>query len=170
MRGCAFAGVSALLAVAAHVAGSGRAPQTASLVIALLALAATSTALADRRRGLLGVLTLTGAGQLAMHLVLLGLDGHPPDPGALPAPAAGHPLVMSLAHMLAAAIVAVALTGADTAAFAVVAALARVLPRRPAPPPSTAPLRIGAPRWPARQLHTAVGPRLVPRRGPPVPA
>ncbi|MEK6439215.1 hypothetical protein [Pseudonocardia sp. T1-2H] len=90
--------VSALLAIAAHVAGSGSPPQTASLVIAVVALAAASSAVADRQRGLLGVLALTGAGQLAVHLVLFGLDGHAPDPRGLRAPGAGHPLVMIVVH------------------------------------------------------------------------
>lgn len=141
VRGCAFTVVSALLAIAAHVAGSGRPPQTASLVIAVVALAAASSAVADRQRGLLGVLALTGAGQLAVHLVLFGLDGHAPDPRGLPAPGAGHPLVMIVVHVLAAAIVAIVLTGAYASAFAVAAALARVLHRSLVPPPASAPLR-----------------------------
>lgn len=170
VRGCAFTAVSALLAIAAHVAGSGRPPQAASLVIAVVALAAASSAVADRQRGLLGVLALTGAGQLAVHLVLFGLDGHGPDPGGLPAPGAGHPLVMIVVHVLAAAIVAIVLTGADASAFAVAAALARVLPRSLVPPPASAPLRVGTPRWQPPLLLAAIGPRSVPRRGPPVHA
>lgn len=164
LRGCALALLSALLTAAGHAAGGGSLPDLALLVVLLPLLGAVLVALAERATGPLGVLAVLAAGQLALHHLMVLL--HPAHHSAPALLDSGGMLAM---HAVATVVVAAAVRYADVAIAAVVAALRRVLPRRPAPPRADRPLTVLVPAAPAagRRLAGALSAAHV-RRGPPV--
>lgn len=161
VRGIALAVSSSALSAAAHALGGGRLDDGVLTVLLTVLLAATATALAGRRRGLLGILLILGLAQGVQH-VLFDLTAH-----AHSGPALGDPALMTAAHVLAALGTAFLLVNAESAVFAVAAALGLVVPRRPVPPPVTAPVRLVVPGGPAPVLLDLLLSRLRTRRGPP---
>ena len=121
-RGTALAVVNAVLAVAAHVAGGGGAPDRALTVLISLGVAAAGTALADRRRGPLALLAAVAVTQVVLHLLLATLGGS----HASTAPAAGAAAMLP-AHAAAVLVTAALLAGAESAVFAVAGALRRIV-------------------------------------------
>ncbi|GGM57449.1 hypothetical protein GCM10012275_30700 [Longimycelium tulufanense] len=163
LRGATLAFTSAILAGTGHAAAGGGLPDAELTAVLTVALAGISIALADRRRGF-GVILLTlGGSQVVLHTLLQVFSGHVHHT----APRFDS-LQMAAGHAVAALITAVLLTGAESAIFAVVAALSRLLPVWRTPPPATAP-----PRWcsiPGRPARTFLGVllrRVCGRRGPP---
>lgn len=165
LRGTVLALVNAALAAAAHAAAGGGVPDGARTVLLTIGVATVGTALADRRRGPLAMLTAVAVTQVVLHLLLENLGGHHM---VAPAPSVG--VDMTVAHAVAALVTAALLAGAESTVFAMADVLRRVagtLPtippvripvaRRP-PPPVTVPL-------PAvlRELLC----RVTPHRGPP---
>jgi hypothetical protein len=164
LRGCLLAGMSATLAVVAHLVGGGAPPDTGLTVLLTIGVAAAGVAMANRRRGRLAILTGLGVSHLGLHLILsvtsmgmpgaAGLDGWP----------------MLGAHVLAVLIAAAILSGAESAIFTVAAAVGMLLPRRLSPPPvPEAPSRcpIVGHRPQDRPLEVLLR-RACARRGPPM--
>lgn len=169
------------LAFLGHARAGGALPTGATLAVLAVPLAALLITLADRRRGPLAIFALLGGSQLALHTSLQLLGGQPSGNGAAMVAgdcAMAHTSVTSMvgAHVLATAVAAAILAGAERAAlvlaFAVVDALTVVLARwsrLPAPDVD----RTG-PR-PVRSIpHTGrlrgiLARRLNARRGPPLP-
>lgn len=166
MRGCALALLCALLTAAGHTAGGGSLPHLALLIVLMPLLGAALVALADRTTGPVGVVAVLAAGQLALHHLMVLL--HPVQQSG---PAVFDTAGMVVMHAVATAVVAVAVRHADAAVAAVVAALRRVLPRRPVLPVADRPLTVPVPAAPAagRRLAGALAAAHV-RRGPPVGA
>ncbi len=164
LRGCALALLSALLTAAGHSAGGGSLPDLALLVVLLPLLSAVLVTLAERATGPVGIVVVLAAGQLTLHHLMVLL--HPAHHAA---PAVFDPAGMVMMHAAATAVVALAVRYADVAVAAVVAALRRVLPRRPVPRPADRPLTVLVPAAPAvgRRLAGALSAAHV-RRGPPV--
>jgi hypothetical protein len=162
LRGGLLAVTSASLAVAAHAVAGGGLPDTGLTLLLTAGVGAAGVALADRRRGPLAILLALAASHLGMHLVLaLAMPGEPLVPGGS----------MLLAHLAGVAVAGLLLTRAEAAIFAVLAAVARLLPRpphRPLPPVDPAPLRPAAP--PADRALAVLLTRARPRRGPPLRA
>jgi hypothetical protein len=164
LRGCALVGLTALLTAVGHLAGGGAAPDLAVLAVLLPLLGWPVVAAADRCRGLVGTLAVLGSGQLLLHQLMTVLhDHHHAAPGALGDPA------MLAGHAGATALLALALRHADRGLAAVGAALRRVVPRRPLPPPADRPLPVLVLPGPAVPLRVrrALAVTHV-RRGPPV--
>ncbi|MCP2169045.1 hypothetical protein [Goodfellowiella coeruleoviolacea] len=149
---------SAALTVTAHGLAGGALPEVGLPVLFTVALAGAGTAVADRRQGLIGIAATLGASQVGQHVLLslLGHD-HPAEPPVTASPTTASPGTgtdvpgltassgwMTLAHVLAALLTALLLARAETAVFAIAAALALLLPRRLCPPPAWAPLRLSA--------------------------
>lgn len=160
VRGAGLALLCALLTATAHAAGGGSLPDLALLVVLLPLLGGVLTHLARRTTGTAGLVAVLGGGQLALHLLLELL--HPGHPGP-PAAAA-----MLATHVGATLVLALAVRRADAGLAAVAAALRRVLPRRPVPPP------LGRPRATVVAAPPAAVPRPAAglcsagsRRGPP---
>lgn len=154
---------SGALAIAAHTVAGGRAPDTGLAVVLVLLLAGAGTALADRRRGAVAIIATLGGSQLALHLLLTVLSTHTHD-----AVSAVDPVAMTSAHTLAALATGGLLAGAESAVFALVSALALLLPTRLAPPPADAPLRLALPSEPiGLPLLAVLFGRVLTRRGPP---
>jgi hypothetical protein len=161
VRGSLLAGTSAVLAVAAHVIGGGMAPATGLTVLLTIGIAAAGIALADRQRGWVEILLALGAAQLGMH-VLLTIGGHAGDAGQV------HGWPMTGGHVLAVLLAAAVLAWAETAVFAVAAAVALLLPRRLAAPPTVdSPVLPRPPREPVDRAREVLLRRCLPRRGPP---
>lgn len=166
LRGSALAVTSSLLAGTAHVAAGGAAPDGALTVVLTVAVAAAGTALADRRRGPVALLTAVGGTQVVLHLLLDGLGSHAHGAGTAPTTA------MTAAHALAAVVTALLLAGAESAVFAVAGAWRRIV--------AALPLRGGSSITPIARAVLAVAPcaepaplrvlmaTLLGRRGPPV--
>jgi hypothetical protein len=166
VRGVALAVLSAMLTAVGHVAGGGTVPDLAVLVVLCPLLAGLFVTIAERAHGTAGTIGGLAVGQLVLHQLMVLL--HPAhllvQEPAVPAGAAM--LGMHAAVTLA---TAVALRHADRAVLALLAALRRVLPRRPIPPPADRPLptrAVPGPEVPAR-LARALAVADV-RRGPPV--
>ncbi|SHE65293.1 hypothetical protein SAMN05444320_101681 [Streptoalloteichus hindustanus] len=162
-RGAALALSSATLAVAAHAAAGGSVPDTGLAAVLTVLMAGAGTAMADRRRSAPAILAALGGSQVLLHVLLQALAGH----GAHHAPPGFDPSRMVATHVVATLLTAALLVGAERAVFAVAAALAMLLPRRLAPPPAWAPLRlasvpIGTVPLPLdvllRRVHTRRGP------------
>jgi hypothetical protein len=165
LRAIVVAGSSALLTVAGHTAAGGAAPDLAVLVVLLPLLTYGLVGIAGRSRSLPGTVGVLAAGQFALHHVIeLMHPAHHPASAAL-APGAQ----MVVMHAIATLLIALALRHADSAVAALLAALGRVLPRRPAPPPpADRPLPVLAVPGPAvpAQLARAFAVGHI-RRGPP---
>ncbi|MGH3904909.1 MAG: hypothetical protein ACRDTE_12070 [Pseudonocardiaceae bacterium] len=168
LRGTVLAAVNAVLAVAAHVAGGGGAPDGALTVLITVGVAAAGTALADRRRGPVAMLAAVAVTQVLLHLLLEALGGH--TSAAVPTSAGA---AMTVAHGAAVLVTAALLTGAESALFAAANTLTRIVgvfpllmtaplraDRRPTTPPAAAPLPDAL-----RRLLC----RATPLRGPPLP-
>lgn len=165
LRGAALGTVTALLAVAAHAAGGGGAPDGALTVLIAIAVAAAGTALADRQRGPLALLGAVALTQVILHLLLAALSVHHSAPSPV---SAG--LGMTGAHAVAVVITAALLAGAESALFGMARALrriARMFPLAATPQPVHRPA-------PHALVEAAVAPelrrllaRVTPHRGPP---
>lgn len=160
-RASALATSSALLTAIGHLAGGGTVPDLAMLVVLLPLLTAVLLSVAQRCRSLPGTIAILGAGQLALHELLTLL--HPADAHNAPA------VAMVAAHTAVTLVIAVALRHADAAVSAVLAALARLVPRRLAPLPARRPLRVfvQAPAELAARIAALMA-RTHAHRGPPV--
>ncbi|WP_199440638.1 hypothetical protein [Umezawaea beigongshangensis] len=166
LRGVLLAVTSSALTVTAHGVGGGSPSEfLPALPLAVLA-GAASTALADRRRDARSVLLVLGAAQIAQHALLTSVGRHQH--------AGREPLIdpwqMTAAHALAALLTGLLLARADRALLSLVAAVSRLVPRRLAPPPASAPLRVGAAPVDLRP-HVLAGAllcRVHGRRGPPL--
>lgn len=165
MRGTALAALSTLLTAVGHLAGGGTVPALGLLLVLFPLLAGVFVTIAERCRGALGTVVTLAAGQLALHELLVVL--HPAHEVLAPAITSG--AGMAAMHAAVTLVSAVALRHADRAVAAVAAALARVLPRRLAPPPADRPLPTRAVPGPAvaARLARALAVADV-RRGPPV--
>jgi hypothetical protein len=164
-RGGALAVCSTGLAVAAHVAGGGGWPDAVLTVLVMVLLAMAGTGLADRRRRLPEILTALAVTQVMWHFALACADAH-----ARPSQAVYWPgWRMVAAHAVAVLVTALVLTKAETAVFAVAAALAHLLPRPLALPTARTETRddpvISA--EPVDHLVHVLFRRVCPRRGPP---
>lgn len=169
-RAWLLASCSATLAIAAHAAGGGKLSDSALTALVTAVLSWGGTALA-RRGGLLTVVAVLGATQLAQHLLLSEVAGGVHGHERTPLPIDGW--VMLATHAVATLLTAALLLRADAAFAAARAAIAWLVGRLQAlcPPP--------AERGPDRTVHSSVPPRpgellevllrqVSPRRGPPV--
>lgn len=159
LRGGALAVTSATLAVTAHVIGGGAAPATGLVVLLTLLVAAAGTALADRRRSGRAILGALAVSHLSIHTILMLSCSMSDADIAWPA--------MVTAHLVAVLCTAILLTKAESAIFAVAAALAMLLPR-PLPPPAVRSRQ--RPPHPAPDTCWVLDVllrRVVARRGPP---
>ena len=131
MRGCLLTTASAGLGTTAHALADGTLPDLPMTALLTALIGWTSTSLAHRTRGAVGILAILGSGQLAMHLVLTDLVGHGHQ-----APGASN--TMTTAHVLATILTAVVLARAETLLLLVEATLRLVLPtvHGPAPVPA----------------------------------
>ncbi|WET82680.1 hypothetical protein P3102_16445 [Amycolatopsis sp. QT-25] len=165
LRGGAVGVLTGTLATGAHVGTSGRVPDLGVVVLLVALLSWVAYAFAGRRRGPLAILGLVAGGQVAMHacLTFLTWQSHSrhteaPDNG----------LAMAAGHAAATLVVVVVLAGAEQVLFALTALIASVLPRRPAPRPATAPLRIRVPLAVEFPASEALLRDVLSRRGPPL--
>ncbi|MFI9010083.1 hypothetical protein ACIGNX_22910 [Actinosynnema sp. NPDC053489] len=157
---CGAVGLSTgLLAVLAHASAGGHLPSLPHVLVFALAIAWTCVPLTDRQLGFAELLGLVGVVQVAAHVFLAVLSREPRE--VMPAPPA------LLTHLVATVVVVVALTGFERAVFRLAAVVAAVLPRRLAPPPAFAPLRIPIAAHPQQPLSEVLRRRALPRRGPP---
>lgn len=158
MRGCLLALTSAGLAVTAHALANGGLPDT-SLTLLLTALVGwIGSALAEKTRGPLGILTVLGAAQLGMHLVLSELAGHTTHAGP----------DMYLAHAVATVATALLVARAESMLRLAVAGLWLLLPvvwRQPPVPAGPVPAPV--PFAPDTPVVSLVLRRVHGRRGPP---
>src|SRR4051812_7162510 len=168
LRGCALVGLTALLTAVGHLVGGGAAPDLAVLAVLLPLLGWPVVAVADRCRGPLATTAVLGAGQLLLHELMVALHDHHHH-AAAGMPAAPGDAAMVAAHAAATALIALALRHADRGLAAVGAALRRVVPRRPVPPPADRPLAVLVVPGPAvpLRIRRALAVTHV-RRGPPV--
>jgi hypothetical protein len=158
-RGAALASLTALLSALGHLAGGGTLPDLGLLVVLVPLLALVITSVAERIRSRAGVLATLGAGQLALHelLVLFGHDHAGPVDGSR----------MLLMHAVATVLSGLLLQHVDRLLTALTRALLRVLPRRPGPRPVVGPPRTWVQPAPAAPLASRLVEPLS-RRGPPV--
>ncbi|MFC3455742.1 hypothetical protein [Amycolatopsis speibonae] len=164
-RGGVVGVLTGVLATGAHVSTSGRVPDLGVVLLLIALLSWVAYAFAGRRRGPLAILCLVAGGQAAMHASFTFLtweshSGHAETPG--------NGLLMTAGHATATLVVVTALAGAERVLFALMTLIASVLPRRLAPRPATAPLRIHVPlavKFPATE---ALLRDVLSRRGPPV--
>ncbi|MBP2336334.1 hypothetical protein JOF41_002512 [Saccharothrix coeruleofusca] len=154
----AVGATSGLLAALVHTGAAGQPPPAPQVVVFTAGVAWLALPFADRRRGPGAILAVVGLVQLTAHLSL-SLLSHPHR--LVPTPA------MALGHLVATLLVVAVLTGAETAVFRLAAALAAALPRRLAPPPATAALRIPIAAHPLPPVRDVLRRRAAPRRGPP---
>ncbi|WP_410587623.1 hypothetical protein [Amycolatopsis sp. lyj-23] len=135
------------LSVTAHRLADGGLPDPAMTVLLAGLSGWTATALARKARGPLATITLLGAAQLVMHLLLTTLADHH-DMAAAPGTTG---FGMTAAHAIATLVTALLLARADTMLLTVLAVLRAILPRllTPLPVPSAAPAplpaRVGGP-------------------------
>jgi hypothetical protein len=162
VRGTVLAALVTLLTATGHVVGGGSLADLSPLAVLVPLLAQVLVAAADRCRGLPAVLITLGAGQLALHHLLLVLTAHDSS-GAGSGPA------MPAAHAVATLATAVVVTYADATLAALLAA-SRRLPRRP----TVAAVDVVPPvrPVPSADVPLVAGPALLAahaRRGPPIP-
>ncbi|MGW5360793.1 hypothetical protein [Actinopolymorpha pittospori] len=159
-RGALLAALTALLAVAGHLAGGGHLPPLPSLLACAVLLGATFAVLADKQRGLAPLLLAAVGSQLLFHVAFV-LAGHSGDAGLLPD---AHLLV---AHLCAAAVLALLAAHADTLLWSLVHLLERAwIPALVAVPvPTAASSRPGYAD--VVQPRIRLDARTHPRRGPP---
>lgn len=161
LRGTATGTATGLLAVFAHASAGGALPEWPAVAGPVLAISTVATGLARVRLRPTALLTLLALGQLAVHAVLtLGAaHGHTPDTTA-----------MTLAHLIATAVVFAGLTGAERALFALLGMLVARRPYGRAPLPVVGPVWTPCPPPPQRRpLRHVVYRRMRGRRGPPAP-
>jgi hypothetical protein len=164
-RGAVLAGACLITPAAAHVAGGGGVPDLGPLLFFAGLLSIACVALADRQRSLGEIAIVMVFTQPVLH-VLFAMSGH----------SAGSIIPdqqMTIAHLVAAAVLTVLMSGAENVIFAFAALSATVLLRRvrallqPAPGPaatsgvSYAPVTI-------TPAHVRYLDGSAPRRGPPV--
>jgi hypothetical protein len=166
LRAAVLAALSALLAAVGHVAGGGAVPDLAILAVLSPLLAGVFVTVAERCRGMAGTLATLGAGQFALHqLMVLMHPAHHVEHGVA-VPSATLMLGMHAAGTL---VTAVLVRHADRAVTGLVAALRRIVRRRSTPPPADRPLptlAVPGPAVPSR-LALVLSAADV-RRGPPV--
>jgi hypothetical protein len=164
-RGTSLAVCAAALSVTAHRLADGGLPDPAMTVLLAGLFGWTTTALARKARGTIATITLLGAAQLVMHLLLTTLAGHH-DMYAMPGSTG---LGMVTAHAVATVLTALLLAHADAMLLAVLAVLRAILPRLLTPlpvpaAPASVPVRVDAPG----HLVGVDLRRIRGRRGPPV--
>lgn len=158
---------SAAPAIAAHAAAGGISQAALTALLTPL-IGWLATVLADRVRGMVGMVLVLSAAQMVMHVLLGGhgaLSAHVPGTMA----GLGGDAVVATAHIGAVALTAVLLARAESMLAVAAAALRVLLPvvSCPAPVSTDGPLQIG--------VRPAAGPHLVEvllrrvhrRRGPP---
>lgn len=165
VRGAALAVLTTLLTGVGHVAGGGTVPDLAVLAVLFPLLAAVLVELAERCHGTARTIATLGAGQLALHelMVLLHPVHQLTDPVVPPGAR------MLGLHAAVTLVLAVVLRYADAAGTGLVAALRRVVPRRLSPLPADRPLptrAVPGSAVPARLARVLAVAHV--RRGPPV--
>ncbi|WP_240323332.1 hypothetical protein [Amycolatopsis ruanii] len=158
VRGVLLAFTSGGLAVSAHALAHGGVPDTALTLLLVLLVGWIGTALADRTRGPLGVLTVLGAAQLLMHVVLDELMPHP----------ASMPGAMLAAHVAATLLTGLLLAYAEALLHVAAARLALLLPVLFGPLPPPVPLPAALALAPGVPQVLVLLSRMHARRGPPV--
>lgn len=156
-RGVLLALSNAGLAITAHALAGHGLPDTSLTVILTGFVGWMGAALAEKTKGPLGVLSVLATAQVAMHLVLSGLMGHPvPSPG------------MVLAHAAATSATAFLLAHAEELLLAAASSLRVLLPVvwRPAPVPAGA-VGVPSPFKGDTPLLSVLLRRVHGRRGPP---
>jgi hypothetical protein len=168
VRGAVLATLAAVLTVAGHLAGGGSLPELTVLVVLIPLLAGVITALANRFGTALGAIAVLAVGQLVLHRLIEALTPTHAEHHIVEATRPGDGGMVAM-HVLVTLLTAAALRYADRALDALGAALARVLPRRPAPLSADRPLATLATPGPvvALRLARALAAAHV-RRGPPV--
>jgi hypothetical protein len=164
-RGVSLGVSAAALSVTAHRLADGGLPDPAMTLLLSGLFGWTATALARRARGALATITLLGAAQLVMHLLLTTLAGH----HDMAAGAGRTGLGMVTAHAVATLLTALLLAHADATLLALLAALRAVLPRLPGPlpvPVAAATLVPAGVRAPSHLVGVDLR-RIHGRRGPP---
>jgi hypothetical protein len=164
-RGISLAVCATALSVTAHRLADGGLPDPAMTVLLAGLFGWTTTALARKARGTIATITLLGAAQLVMHLLLTTLAGHH-DMYAMPGSTG---LGMVTAHAVATLLTALLLARADAMLLTVLAVLRAILPRLLTPlpvpaAPASVPVRVDAPG----HLVGVDLRRIRGRRGPPV--
>jgi hypothetical protein len=153
---------SATLAIVAHAAAGGGLPDTGLTALLTVGLAAIGIVMAGGRRSTASIMAVLGATQLATH-VLLSFQAMD-MPGAM----SYNGVTMIGAHAIAVLVTGCLLARADSAIFAVAAALARLLPTLVAAPPVPAAPALPLPRVaPLRRPTGVLAARANARRGPP---
>lgn len=117
-RGALLAALTAVLAMAGHLAGGGHLPPVPSLFAVAVLLGTTFAVLADKQRGPAQLLAAAIGSQLLFHAAFV-LVGHSGDAGLL---SDAHLLV---AHLCAAAALALMAAHADTLLWSLVHLLAQ---------------------------------------------
>ncbi|MGK3199887.1 hypothetical protein [Amycolatopsis sp. MEPSY49] len=164
-RGVSLAVSAAALSVTAHRLADGGLPDPAMTVLLTGLFGWTATALARKARGPVATITLLGAAQLVMHLLLTTLAGHH-DMYAAPGSSG---LGMVAAHAVATLVTALLLARADATLLTVLAVLRAILPRllTPLPVPAAAPALVPARTAAPGHLVGVDLRRIRGRRGPP---
>ncbi|GLZ32641.1 hypothetical protein Lesp02_48290 [Lentzea sp. NBRC 105346] len=148
---------SGAITIAAHGLGGGDLSEFIQVVPLVVLIAGAAASLADRRSGKLSVIAALGVSQFAQHLLLSWADH------AHGASISGQ---MFGAHVVAAILIGILLFHAESALFALVAAVYRLLPSPVTPLPSVAPLRVSVPAV-LVPTHSMLVRRVHGRRGPP---
>lgn len=157
-----MAGTSSSLSVAAHVVAGGSTPPLGATVVITFLLAGAGIALADRQRGVLGILGALGASQLALHLILETMSEQ-----CMHGMSEMNP-VMTLGHACVVLLTGLAMAHAERALFVVARLIQAILPKRVGPlPVVTPPPVICVPAPHTRTLATLIYQRIHARRGPP---
>lgn len=167
-RGVSLAVCAAALSVTAHRLADGGLPDPAMTVLLAALFGWTASALARKARGTVATITLLGAAQLVMHLLLTTLAGHQVhDMAAMPARTG---LGMVVAHAVATLVTALLLARADATLLRVLAVLREILPRllTPLPVPVAATALVPARTASPGHLVGVDLRRIRGRRGPPV--
>ncbi|MEU8630854.1 hypothetical protein AB0C38_01705 [Amycolatopsis sp. NPDC048633] len=158
---------AAALSVTAHRLADGGLPDPAMTVLLTGLFGWTASALARKARGTVATITLLGAAQLVMHLLLTTLAGHQD----MHTTAGGTGPGMVLAHAFATLVTALLLARADATLLTVLNVLRAILPRL------LTPLPVGELRAPALVPARTTSPghlvgvdlrRIRGRRGPPL--
>jgi len=166
-RGVLLAVSAAVLSVTAHRVADGGLPDPAMTVLLTALFGWTATALARKARGTVATITLLGAAQLVMHLLLTTLaENH--DMAAMRGSGTGPAMIF--AHAVATLLTALLLARADATLLAVLAVLRAILPRllTPLPVPAAAPALVPARTAAPGHLVGVDLRRIRGRRGPPV--
>jgi hypothetical protein len=165
-RGALLAVSAAALSVTAHRLADGGLPDPAMTVLLTGLFGWTATALTRKARGAVATITLLGAAQLVMHLLLTTLAGH----HGMAAASGSTGLGMVVTHTVATVLTALLLARADATLLTVLAVLRAILPRllAPLPVPAAAPALVPARTAGPDHLVGVDLRRIRGRRGPPV--